>query len=494
MQPDPQRRHDGANRNPDASVLDLPPLMPLVGGRWIEGEAPFPVLDKFTGEVIARVAGASREQVAQAVRETGRAFEKGAPPPHERARILRRTAELIERRKSRFADMIVAETGFTTADAEGEVDRALVTLSLSAEEATRIVGETVPFGASPGQHRRLGFTIRVPLGVICAITPFNSPLNTVLHKVGPALAAGNAVVLKPSALTPLTAALLCEALLEAGLPPGLLALMPGGGEQVGSWLLEEQEISFYTFTGSTKVGRIIQSAAGLRRTQLELGSIASTIVCSDADLDRAIPKIANAAFRKAGQVCTSVQRLYVQEGIAAELTERLAHQASGMPAGDPRDPKTRLGPMISEGAAQRAQSWVEEARLGQARIVQGGTRSGALMQPTVISDARSGMRVIDEEIFAPVICLLPFNDLDEAVAHANNTPYGLAAGVFTRDTSRAIEAAQALRFGAIHINETSSSRADGMPFGGVKDSGFGHEGPKYAVRELTEERLITLNP
>lgn len=474
--------------------LSLPSLKNLVDGRALDAQTEFAVLDKFTLRPIAHVAEASRNQIAEAVRTTHAAFLKGAPPPHERAKILRKAAELLNASRGRFTAIMVAETGFTVSDAAGEIDRALVTLQLSAEEATRLVGETVSFAASPGQQDRIGFTIRVPIGIVCAITPFNSPLNTVLHKIAPALAAGNAVVLKPSNLTPLTASLLCETLLAAGLPPGLLALLHGAGESVGNALLEEQAIAFYTFTGSTRVGRIIQRGAGLRRTQLELGSIASTIVCADADLERALPKIANASFRKAGQVCTSVQRLYVERSIADDVTAKLVAEARAMPAGDPRKPATRVGPMISEASATRAQSWIEEAAQRQARIVCGGGRTAAVLQPTVIANAQSGMRVIDEEIFAPVVSVLPFENLDQAVAQANGTPYGLAAGIFTRDVNRAMRAAKTLRFGAVHVNETSSSRGDAMPFGGVKDSGFGHEGPKYAIREVTEERLITLNP
>lgn len=465
----------------------------LIGGRWIAGRHRFAVVDKFDGSLLAEVAEASAQDVDEAIRVTEAAFGKGAPPPVERARILSRTAELIAERKAAFTQAIVAETGFTVADAGGEIDRTVVTLKLCAEEATRLVGDTVSFAATAGQHERIGFTMRFPLGIVCAITPFNSPLNTVVHKIGPALAAGNAVILKPSGFTPLTAALLCEALLDAGLPEGLLALLHGLDPKVGELLLDAQQIGFYSFTGSTRVGRIIQQKAGLRRTQLELGSIASTLVCADADLDRALPRIANATFRKAGQVCTSIQRLYVEDAVVGEVTERLVEAARAMPAGDPRDPRTRVGPMISEESAKRAESWIGEAVQAQARLLTGGTRDRSVLEPTVLSDVGRGLKVLEQEVFAPLISVLPFSSLDEAVAHANGTPFGLAAGIFTRDIDRAIRAARHLRFGSVHINETSSSRGDAMPFGGVKDSGYGHEGPRYAIREVTEERLVTLN-
>ncbi len=473
--------------------LDLPPLLSLVGGKWLPGETSFPVLDKYTQSAVAEVGQASPEQVAQAVTIAQQAFERGAIAPVDRARILRKAAELVEARRESLADLMVAETGFTAADSLGDISRTIVTLNLCAEEATRIVGETVAFAATRGQEGRLGFTIRVPLGVVCAITPFNSPLNTVAHKIGPALAAGNPVVLKPANLTPLCAAALCQILLDAGLPPDMLALLQGSGSKIGQALVEDQRIAFYSFTGSTRVGRAIQQGAGLRRTQMELGSIASTIVRADADLDRAIPRIANAGFRKAGQVCTSVQRLYVEKAVFEEAVARLADAAKAMPAGDPRAAATMVGPMIAESEAIRAESWIREAQAGRADIRCGGTRAGPVLSPTVVTGAQSGMRVVDEEIFAPVISVMPFERLEEAVAHANNTPFGLAAGIFTRDVESALACAQTLRFGAIHINETSSCRADGMPFGGVKESGFGHEGPKYAIQELTEERLITFN-
>jgi len=474
----------------DASLL-LPSTANLVAGCWAGGGREVAVLDKYTGQPIAHVIEATHEQVSHAVTIAQACVAKNPLAPVERARILRQTAVLLDADRARLAAIMIAETGFTASDAQGEIDRALITLNLAAEEATRLVGETVSFGATPGQHNRLGFTIRVPLGVVCAITPFNSPLNTVVHKVAPALAGGNAVVLKPSVLAPLTAAILCEKLLEAGLPPELLALLHGEGESVGTWLLEEQDIAFYTFTGSTRVGRAIQSRAGLRKTQLELGSIASVIVCADADLKKAAPKIANASFRKAGQVCTSVQRLYVEQPAVEKLTELLLKAANEMPAGDPRIPATRVGPLISASAADRVERWIDEATEARASVLCGGQRHGYVIQPTVLTDVKRDMKVVDQEVFGPVVSIMPFSDLQQAIDGANDSPYGLAAGLFTSNIDRALRGARALRFGAIHINETSSSRADAMPFGGVKDSGFGHEGPAYAIREVTEERLIT---
>lgn len=474
--------------------LRLPSLGALVNGEWLSAESTFPVCDKYTGGILAEVPESTTDQVGMAVRALADGVTTRQLPPHRRAAVLNTTADLIQQRRAEFAGLMTAEAGFTQADVDGEIDRALITLRLSAEESTRITGETVAFGSAPGQHNRLGFTIRVPLGVVCAITPFNSPLNTVLHKLAPAIAGGNAVILKPSALTPLTAAMLCATFLDAGLPPELIALVHGGGDTVGARLLAEQDIAFYSFTGSSQVGRQIQHGAGLRRTQLELGSIASTIVCADADLGRAVPKIANAAFRKAGQVCTSVQRLYVEQSVMDDVSERLVAAAVTMPAGDPRAPETKVGPMISTSAAERVQLWIAEARGAGAEVLHGDSRTGPVHGPTVLLRAGPGMRVIDREVFGPLVSLLPFTELDEAVRGANSTPFGLAAGFFSSDIDKAMTAARSLRFGSVHLNETSSSRADAMPFGGVKDSGSGHEGPRYAIREVTEERLITLNP
>jgi acyl-CoA reductase-like NAD-dependent aldehyde dehydrogenase len=462
-----------------------------IGGEWVNGASTFVVANKFTGEPIAIVQSASREQVAQAVQAAASSFAQRRLTPYARYEILHRAATLVESRRADFASTIVAESGFTISDAQTEVSRTTQTFLLCAEESKRICGEIVPIDGAPGQENRLAFTLRHPVGVVCAITPFNSPLNTVAHKVGPALAAGNTVVLKPATQTPLTAALLCETLAAAGVPAGHLNLVHGEGSEVGTWLLEEQQIAFYTFTGSTKVGQMIQRAIGLRRSQLELGSISSTIICEDADLGRAVPRCVNASFRKAGQVCTSVQRLYVHRAILDTFVNALVDATMKARIGDPKDPATLVGPMISVRAAERAASWVDEAVAQGARLVCGGRRDGALFFPTILVDATSRMRVMCEEIFAPVISIVPYDLLDTAMADINATPYGLAAGIFTTNVNTAMQAARQLEVGTVHVNETSSSRVDVMPYGGVKESGFGREGPKYAIHEMTDERLIT---
>lgn len=466
----------------------------LIDGAWVDSPARFPVRDKFSRSPLTDVASATEEQVRRAV-AVARAAVAGddTPPPHARAATLYEAARLLDARKDDFRDSMVAEAGFTVVDAETEVRRAILTLELSAETAKMLSGQVVPFGAHPGSERRIGFTVREPVGVVCAITPFNSPLNTVLHKVAPSFAAGNATILKPSPFTPLTSGLLGNLLLAAGMPRAFLHVIQGEAD-VGEHLLRHPDIAFYTFTGSTQVGRIIQHHAGLRRTQMELGSIASTIVCDDADLDGALPKIINAGMRKAGQVCTSVQRLLVHEEVYAAVVPRLVELARGMEAGDPTDPGVKVGPLISEAAACRAEDWIRQAVQDGARLHCGGTREGSVVQPAILTDVPASTQVWCSEAFAPLIAVRPFKTLDEAIAIANDTPFGLAAGVFTKGLDNAMTAMRKLRFGTVQINETSSARADVMPFGGVKDSGFGKEGPQHAALEMTIERLLVLNP
>jgi acyl-CoA reductase-like NAD-dependent aldehyde dehydrogenase len=464
----------------------------LIDGRWVAGASSESLADKYDGSVYGEMAVASAEQVTAAVTGAVQGQQQSTLSPYQRYKILLQAARIVESRLEPLIELMRHEAGFTRADGDNEVRRCVQTLELSAEEAKRLNGEMAPLQAGDGVKNRLGFTIRAPRGVVCAITPFNSPLNVVCHKVGPALAGGNAVVMKPSEFTPLTAVELCKALLDAGLPANLLALLHGPGAVVGPQLLADQRIAFYAFTGSTRVGRQIQAAAGLRRTQLELGSIASTIVCHDANADLAIPKILSAGLRKAGQVCTSVQRLYVDRRIVDAFVPKLVAAAQQMKAGDPADPATVIGPMISRQHAQRAQSWVDAAVAAGARLLTGGRREGTVMQPTVLTDVKDDMKVVCEEIFAPVVSVVAVDGIDQAIALANDTAFGLSVGLFTSNLHTAFTAARQLRFGGVHINEASSARVDAMPFGGVKDSGFGWEGPAYAIREMTEERLITV--
>ncbi len=465
----------------------------LIAGEWVATDTTVPVKDKFTGEVIGWVGSATREHVAAAVTAAAATFGRGPLPPPERYRILSRVASMVQERAVDAARIMIAETGFTWRDVRNDISRAVQTLQSSAEEAKRLGGEVLPIQAAPGFERALAFTIRVPLGVVAAITPFNSPLNTVCHKVAPALAAGNTVVLKPATTTPLSAIQLAGFFLEAGLPAGYLNLITGPGSSIGRWLTEDERVRFVTFTGSTEVGEDIQARIGLRRSCMELGNISATIVCADGDLDRAVPLIVAGAFRKAGQVCTSVQRIFVERPVYSELVERLRQAATRLKYGNPWEEDTDVGPMIGEPQAVEAQAWVRQAVSQGARIVLGGEREGPVLQPTILVDVPPDARVVCEEIFAPVVSVAPFDTFDQAIDLVNAAPYGLQAGVFSRDLPRALEAVRRLDVGGVIVNGTSSTRADLMPYGGTKRSGFGREGPKYAVEELTQLRTVVFH-
>lgn len=465
----------------------------LIDGVWVEGDGEsVSVVDKYSGQPIGLIRGASTDQVDAAVASARRAFASVKLEPHERYRLLMRVADLIEANREALAELIISESGVPWKDSNNEVGRAAETFRLSAEEARRLVGEMVPIQGAAGQSHRMAFTIRVPRGVVGGISSFNSPLNMVAHKVAPALAAGNSVVFKPPAATPLSATRLFELMLEAGVPPSLINLVHGDGRSVGQQLVDHEGIDFFTFTGSTPVGKLIRQSRGLRPVALELGSIAATIVCADADLDRAAVRCAQSGFRRQGQACTSTQRLFVQREILETFTARLMSEVASLVVGDPRDHNTDVGPMISEKDAVRAEAWVQEAVAQGATLLAGGHRTGTVLPPTVLTDVRPDMRVMCEEIFAPVLSILPFDTLDEAIDRVNATEFGLAAGLFTRDIQRALEGAARLHVGVVHLNDASSSRVDLIPFAGVKESGVGVEGPKYAIREMTEERLVTV--
>ena len=464
----------------------------LVDGKWRSGGAVAPVRDKFTQLPAAEVRLGSESDAHDAVTSAAAAARRPLPPA-QRHQILSEAARLLAANAAEVTANYIAETGFTKADAAAEFARATSTLRLSAEEAVRIAGEEVPVAATPGSENRLAFTIRVPCGVVVAIAPFNAPLNTVAHKIGPALAAGNAVVLKPAADTPLSSMALAAILLEAGLPPGYLNLVHGPGATVGNALTRDARVRFITFTGSTAVGRAIKQHSGIVKTQMELGANSATIVAADADLALAARLIQTAGYRKAGQVCTSVQRVLVDARVIEELSDHLRERVVALRPGDPRDPGTGVGPLISVSEAERGRSWIEEAEAGGARVLAGGARDGALLAPALLLDPPADSRLMTEEIFAPVVALTPVTSVDEAVDMVNAGPYGLQAGVFTRNLDVAFDLAKRLRVGGVMINDTSSYHADAMPYGGVKDSGYGLEGPKYAVQEMTDPRIIVLN-
>jgi acyl-CoA reductase-like NAD-dependent aldehyde dehydrogenase len=462
----------------------------LIGGEWQDGVERTDVLDKFLLTPFARMHIPSREQVRNAVAAAHDAYVQSTLTAYDRGAILDRAAQIVERDGERFVERIRTEAGFTKSDAQNELRRCMQTFRVSADEARRLTGEMIPLEGAPQQVGRIGFTIPVPLGVICAITPFNAPINTVTHKVAPAIAAGNAVIVKPSSSTPTLSAMLAQVLIEAGLPKGLISVIYGG-RAVAQWLIEDPAVRFFAFTGSTEVGRDIQQKAGLRRTQMELGSIAFTVLCADANLDVALPKIVGAAYRKAGQVCTSIQNLLVHQSIAKDVEARLTKMVSALAYGNPHEAKTEVGPVISVDSATRIESWIDQAVGKGARRLVGGPRQNAVVPPTLLADVDPSCDVSCTEVFGPVMTIVPFDTLDEAIKRVNSTPYGLATGIFTNQIDVAFKAVRKLHVGGVHINETSSSRVDLMPYGGTKDSGFGREGPRYSIHEMSEQRTVT---
>lgn len=465
----------------------------FIGGRWVDGGLPFEVKNKYNGEVIGMVVTARQEDVANAVL----AAEKAAPvlaemPAHRRAEILLRTAQRLQERKEEIARTIAAEAGKALKFARLEVERAVSTFALAAEEAKRIHGETFALDAVPAGEGYFGFWVRRPLGVVAAITPFNFPLNLVAHKVAPAIAAGNTLVLKPANTTPLTAVLLCQILQEAGIPEGGINLVNGSGSTVGDWLVTDSRVAKITFTGSPAVGRQILSRAGIKKVTLELGNTAPVIVAPDADLEFVAQRCAVGAYYNSGQVCISVQRIYGDRQIYEALTKQFVKASQALLVGDPLDEKVDVGPMIDIREAERIESWVKEAEAGGAEILTGGRRQGPIYWPTVLTNVQPEMKVVAEEAFAPVASVISYDDFDEALRLADKTPYGLQAAVFTRDINRVLTAIQRLNFGGVIINDTPNFRADHMPYGGNRQSGLGREGVRFAIEDMTNIQMVAI--
>jgi acyl-CoA reductase-like NAD-dependent aldehyde dehydrogenase len=473
------------------------PIRPAlyIDGEWTVGSSGEATVIRapYDDRVLDRVPVASQDDVERAVAAAAAAYRRVRLSPFERYEILARASDIIRDRAEDFARTISDEAGKAIRDARIEARRAWQTFRLAAEEAKRIHGEGVPVEATPGSENRMAFTVREPIGVVCAITPFNAPLNQINHKVPTAIAAGNTVVLKPAERTPLSAIRLVETLEAAGLPAGILNLVLGPGGRVGDQLLADPRFAAYSFTGSTDVGRRIREMVGLRRTLLELGSNSATIVHRDADLDAAATAIVRGAYAFAGQICISVQRVLVHEDVRDPLLERLRILADGLVVGDPADEITDVGPMITEDQARRAELWIQEAVREGATLVTGGERRGAFLSPAILTDVRPEMKIVCLEAFAPLLTVDTYRSLDDAIAATNDTPYGLQAGVFTRSIDAAMYLARRLDVGGVIVNDSSTYRVDQMPYGGVKESGMGREGVRYAIEELTDPKLIVLN-
>ncbi len=465
-----------------------------IAGSWVEGEGTIPVTNKFTGDTYAYVYQTARDQVTEAVTSAKETFEKDTLTPTDRYHILFKAGDIMKERKEELAQVMVAEVGKTINDARTEIDRGINTLVVSAEEAKRISGTGIPIQGEQGNEGKISYTMRVPVGVVGAITPFNFPFNLTIHKLGPALAAGNTVVLKPAEVTPVIAMKIAEILEEAGLPKGYLQVVNGYGKDTGQYLLEDKRIAKYTFTGSAGVGKHIKAVTGIRKVTLELGNNSPNIVHHDVkDLDRAVELCTTRAIANAGQACISVQRIFVHEDRYDEFVEKAKDRVEKFVVGDPSDEATNIGPLISEDAAKRVEAWVQEAESQGASVVTGGKRDGSLYYPTILADVTPDMKVMCEEVFAPVMNIVKYSDIDEAFREANASDFGLQVGVFTADLDLAMKATKKLEFGGVIINNVSTFRADIMPYGGVKDSGLGKEGPKYAIEELTDERLVVID-
>ncbi len=463
-----------------------------IGGEWIETGDWIEVRSPYSGEVVGRVARAGADETTRAIDAAERAMREPLPA-HKRAEILVRVAMGLGRRHDEVARLISDEAGKPIKAARVEAKRAMSTYTFAAVEARKLAGEMVPMDAAQAGEGKLAFTLRRPIGIVAAITPFNFPLNLVAHKLAPALAASCAVVLKPASQTPLSALLLAELAEQAGLPPGWLNVVAGPSSEIGDALLEDERVKAVTFTGSGTVGWSLKARAPRKKVNLELGNATPLIVAGDADLDAAAAATAANGFSFAGQSCISIQRVYVERAAYDGFLERLLPRVAKLKVGDPADEETDVGPVIDEGAKERILDWIEEARSAGAEVPAGGGEQDGLIRPTVIAGAGPELKVSCEEVFGPVVTVNSVSSLDEAIRLANGTRYGLQAGIFTSGLETALRATHELEFGGITVNEAPTFRSDQMPYGGVKESGNTREGPAYAVRELTEEHLVVIN-
>jgi acyl-CoA reductase-like NAD-dependent aldehyde dehydrogenase len=460
----------------------------FVGGKWIETGDWLEVRSPYSGDVVGRVAKGGAPQTKRAIDAAERAMREPLPA-HKRAEVLVKVAGLLGRRHDEVARLISDEAGKPMKAARVEAKRAMSTYTFAAVEARKLAGEMVPMDAAQAGEGKLAFTLRVPRGIVGAITPFNFPCNLVAHKLAPSLAAGCAVVLKPASATPLSSLLLAELMEEAGLPPGWLNVVVGSSSEIGDVLIDDERVAALTFTGSGDVGWKLKERAPRKHVALELGNATPVIVCADAPPDTPA-KLAPNAFSFAGQSCISVQRIYVMDDAWDGFVAEFVPQVEALKVGDPSDEETDVGPVIDDDASKRILAWIEAS--GGKLLTGGGTTDEGLIQPTVIANPSPDAKVSREEVFGPVVTLTRTKSLDEAIELANSTRYGLQAGIFTRDIGAALEAAQRLEFGGVTINEAPTFRADQMPYGGVKASGNTREGPAYAVRELTEQRLVVI--
>ena len=473
------------------STLERREYPMLVGDEWVTTPQKRPVCLPYDGSPVADIYEADAALIDRALDAAQRgAAAMAGLTLYERGELLHRMRHLLQRDAAEFSQLVCNETGKPIKEARVEVDRAQQTLLACADEARRLHGEVIPMEAAPVGKGRWGMTIREPLGVIAAITPFNFPLNLGLHKIGPALAGGNSVVHKPASATPLSALRLAALVREAGAPAGAYNVITGPGSLAGSILTRDPRVAMITFTGSVPVGQQIRAAAGMRRVTLELGANSSVIIEPDADLDFLVPRCVTGSFAHSGQVCISVQNIYVHDKIAGEFTERFVAATRALKVGHPCDEQTDVSSLITTGEAERVESWIGQAQKRGARPLTGGSRRNATVEPTILDDAPDDLEICCREVFGPVVALHHYRDLDQAIDRVNASEYGLQAGLCTRDIEKAFRAARRLHVGGVMLNDVPMYRADHMPYGGVKNSGTGREGPRYAIEEMTEMKLI----
>ncbi|HOW85851.1 MAG TPA: aldehyde dehydrogenase family protein [Candidatus Aminicenantes bacterium] len=463
----------------------------LLAGEWVDRAKAIEVRDPFDNSLIDTVPRADAADADKAMAAAAEGFETARRMTvYDRAQVLFRTARIVEGRLEDFATTIAREGSKTIREARKEARRCVNTLTASAEEAKRIQGETIPFSSFPGGEKRRGYYERVPIGIVLAITPFNDPLNLVAHKLGPAVAAGNSVVLKPATVTPLSGIKLVEAFMEAGLPPLIMQVITGYGAEIGDALVADPRPRMISFTGGVEAGLRITKLAGLKKIGMELGSNSPVIVWRDADIEWAAETCVSGAFWAAGQNCIGVQRIYVHRDVYEPFRKRFVEITRGYKIGDKLKEETDMGPMITEGEARRLEGWVREAEKAGARVLAGRRREGALLEPTVLENVPKTAKVHAEEVFGPTVNLYQVDDADQALAEANGIAYGLHAALFTRDVDMAFKLAYGLDCGGVMINDSTDYRLDSMPFGGVKNSGLGREGIKFSLQEMTEPKVI----
>ena len=465
----------------------------LVHGQWKHGGRTSRVVSPFTGQTIAEVVHATEADVEEAIASTANAaVAMGKLPAHARYNMLQQIAALLYRRREEVASLITAEAGKPIADAKREVSRAVQTFTVAAEESRRIPGDVIPLDWTPGTDSHLGIMRRVPIGPILGITPFNFPLNLVAHKVAPALAAGNPILIKPAPQTPLTALLLGEIACDAGVPPGGLNVVPCDNV-LAERMVTDLRFKLMSFTGSAAVGWMLKAKCGKKKVTLELGGNAGVVIEPDADLDLAAQRCAAGGFGYARQTCISVQRVFVHQSVVEAFTTKLLMHVARLKAGDPTEETTTIGPVIDQAAAHRIENWINDAVAQGARVLLGGKRMGSLVEATVLANVTPDMKVSCEEVFGPVVTVTPYRQLSDAISLLNQSDYGLQAGIFTQDVNKIFYAFRHLEVGAVLANEIPTFRADHMPYGGVKDSGLGREGISAAIEDMTEPRLLVLN-